>query len=127
MSIHTKIAELRFAVIGELLKSPPDEGEIGNEIEKLSSRFWICPRTEQKVKFSFPTIERWYYQAKGSENPFEALRLKKRSDDGQISVFSEEMLKFLEQQYVDHPKWTVKLHHRNFVAWGGPKFTNLPC
>ena len=124
MSIHTKIAELRFAVIGELLKSPPNDGEIRQEIKKLSSKFWMNPRSDQKVKFSFATIERWYYRAKKSENPFEALRLKKRRDDGKISIFSEKMITFLKQQYVDHSRWTIKLHHKNFLAWA--KSESLP-
>lgn len=125
MSIHQKTAELRFAVIGELLNSPVAKGELCLKLKVLSEKFWKDPRTGTPKKYGYATVERWYYKAKRSPNPYDALMLKKRSDDGQIQIFDEKTKKFFEDQYQRHPRWTVKLHHDNLVAWRPSE--KVPC
>ncbi|MBK7845829.1 MAG: hypothetical protein IPJ71_19510 [Bdellovibrionales bacterium] len=77
MSIHQKTAELRFAVIGELLNSPVAKGELCLKLKVLSEKLWKDPRTGTPKKYGYATVERWYYKAKRSPNPYDALMLKK--------------------------------------------------
>ena len=126
MSIHQKTAELRFAVIGELLRSPLSKGELRSRIKSLSEKTWLDPRTQQATKYGYATIERWYYRARKSDSPFQELMLKKRTDDGQAKIFDESMIKFFEEQYQQHPGWSVKLHYENFEAWLGAS-KSMPC
>jgi transposase InsO family protein len=127
MSIHKKTAEVRLSVIGDLLNSPLEKGELQARIKILSVKIWKDPRTGRPRKYGYATIERWYYKAKKHKNPYDALMLKKRSDDGSIGIFDLEMIQYLEQQYVSHPRWTVKLHYDNFKIWGKKKYEEVPC
>ena len=60
-------ARFRFAVVGPLLASPPEPGELGREIERLARRTWKHPVDEHPVRFGASTLERWYYQARRAE------------------------------------------------------------
>ena len=55
--------EFRFSVIGQLLASPPLDGNLEESIVKLSEKSWTHPITGSSRKFSFSSIERWYYTA----------------------------------------------------------------
>jgi len=66
-------AELRFAVVGPLLASPPAEGRLQEALIELASKPWRHPVTGKVKRISFRTIERWYYQARGvgeRDSPF---------------------------------------------------------
>ena len=76
---HVIWAHFRFAIVGPLLMSPPVKGELKKQLKKLSEQSWCHPITGQVAFFKFSTIERWYYQAKNSENPINNLRSKLRS------------------------------------------------
>lgn len=127
LSSHHQKSAHRLSVIGELLSTHLKSGELRSCIQKLSNKVWKNPKTGVPVKYSFSTIERWYYRAKKEENPYEALKLKQRSDAGRICVFTSEMLEFFERQYVEYPKWTVKLHHDNFLVWAKRQGLKPPC
>ena len=88
----SKWAELRFAVIGELLVRPPGHGELQKALKELTAKTWLTPIDEWK-SFSLSTIERWYYKAKQAQQPFESLRRKVRSDAGCERVMSDALLK----------------------------------
>ena len=64
--VHERWAHLRFSVIGRLLAAPPAVGELRAEIEKLATQEWRHPITGAPIRFSFSTIERWFYQASGN-------------------------------------------------------------
>ncbi len=53
-------ARLRFQIIGTLLASPPEEGELASAIAQLAARAWRHPGTGDTARFSFKTIERWF-------------------------------------------------------------------
>jgi len=64
--LHDRWAELRFAIVGPLLASPPARGEPAVALAALSSIAWKHPATGEPVRFGAPTIERWYDQARNA-------------------------------------------------------------
>jgi len=109
-------ARLRFSVIGGLLSSPPARGALGPELRRLSQKLWKHPVTGQWVVFGASTIERWYYQARDVVDPVGALSRKVRSDAGKNRVMGPELLRALEQQYLNHKGWSRLLHADNLRA-----------
>ena len=106
-------AELRFSVVGGLLSSPPEPGKLQEALRALTQKEWIHPRTGEPVRFGFSTIEAWYYQAKKSDNPIEALRTPERRDAGEGRALGPELTAALKRQYALHPGWSYDLHHEN--------------
>jgi putative transposase len=119
-----KRAEFRFAVIADLLVSPPCEGGLRQTIDLISRKPWKDPATGQPLQLSRRTIERWYYLARRTENPVEALFPKVRM--GESKVISPEMLAELERSYKEFPKWTTQLHYDNFAIWVAQNKLALP-
>lgn len=113
---HGLWARLRFAIIGRLLSSPPNHGELKSELEALAAREWQHPITKEPHRFSFATIERWYYAARKKSDPMRGLRSKVRKDAGSRPSFCEETRKLLHEQYEAHPSWTYQLHADNLAA-----------
>ncbi len=109
--------QFRFAVVGPLLASPPEGGELQSTLRLLSEKDWQHPvDSERTVRFSLPTLERWYYKAKKANNPVSALRPAQRSDAGSSRALSAEVIATLEQQYKQYPFWSVQLHYDNLKA-----------
>lgn len=116
-SVHQMWAQLRFSVVGHLLASPPQRGELRAEIEKLSGRDWRHPSTGEPARFGVSTIERWYYQArKEQHDPVGVLRRKVRKDAGQQASMGEALRRALLAQYAAHKGWSMQLHFDNLVA-----------
>ena len=110
-------AEFRHSVIGQLLSNPPEKGVLGGEIEILCQQLWQHPITNQPRKFSFSTIERWYYRALRTKlSPVEELQNKVRSDEGLSRVISEVICTYLKNQYEQHNNWSYQLHSDNLQA-----------
>jgi transposase InsO family protein len=109
-------ARFRLAVIGNLISSPPARGDLQNELEKLSQKLWRHPITKEMVTFGQSTLEKWYYEARDSENPIDVLRRKLRSVAGLNRVMSPQLLAKLEAYYREHPGWTYQLHADNIKA-----------
>ena len=110
-------ARFRFSVIGGLLSSPPEGGELQEALRELAGRAYQHPfRPGERIVLGFSTIERWYYQAKGATDPIAALGRKPRADTGRVWALSPELLSLLEAQYQAHPSWTVQLHYDNLAA-----------
>ena len=110
-------AQLRFSIIGGLLASPPEHGELRQRIEELATKTYRHPtKTNERVTFGASTIERWYYQAAGAQDPINALERKIRSDLGKTTVMSARLLAALGRQYKEHPGWSYQLHADNLVA-----------
>jgi putative transposase len=115
--VHERWAHLRFSVIGQLLAAPPPKGELRAEIEALAGRQWRHPITGDPVRFSFSTIERWYYRAlKERTDPVGKLRRKRRADAGRQPAMSDAVRQAVLAQYAAHKGWSAKLHHDNLVA-----------
>jgi transposase InsO family protein len=109
-------ARLRFAIIGPLLAAPPKAGALRQALEALASKSWTHPVNGTAVRFSFTTVERWYYVARQASDPVTALRRRAREDAGQFRRLSTALIGALDAQYRGHPGWTVQLHYDNLAA-----------
>jgi len=109
-------ALFRFSVVGGLLARPPEKGKLQQEIMLLAERLWRHPITNEPVKFSFSTIERWYYRAIATTDPIRAMARKQRRDTGKTTVLSSAQLMELIQQYKNFPHWSYQLHLDNLAA-----------
>jgi len=115
-SSHDLWARLRFSVVGPLLASPPVRGALLEELERLSMKIWQHPTTGEPVQFAVSTIERWYYAARGGEDPVAVLRRKPRRDRGRRWAVGVKLADALRRQHRDHPSWSYQLHLDNLVA-----------
>jgi len=110
-------AHLRFGVVGGLLASPPPQGELRAELEKLAAKTWRHPIREEPAQFGYSTIERWYYRARNEQLDRVGVLLRKvRSDSGTHPTMGEALRRALLQQYADHRSWSYQLHHDNLKA-----------
>ena len=110
-------ARLRFAVVGPLLAAPPPHGGLRVEVERLARQEWRHPVTGAPTRFSFVTIERWYYQARrADQDPVGALRRRVRSDAGRSRTLFAPLIEALQAQYRQHPDWSAQLHYDNLNA-----------
>jgi putative transposase len=115
--VHERWAQLRFSVIGRLLAAPPAAGELRAEIEKLVAQEWRHPITGAPIRFSFSSVERWYYQSLRQRNdPVGALRRKVRSNAGLQIAMSDAVRQALHAQYAAHKSWSIQLHRDNLLA-----------
>ena len=109
-------ARLRFAIIGPLLAAPPAPGELRSALQALAERCWQHPQSGAPVRFSYATLERWYYAARRAPDPVAVLRRRRRQDAGRTRRLSAPLIQALEQQYQAHPSWSVQLHYDNLAA-----------
>lgn len=110
---QAKWARFRFSIIGPLLSSPPQPGELRKTLAVLARKQWRHPITGMPVTFGISTLERWFYQAKKSRDPVNVLRSKRRSDAAQSRQMSAALKQMTKQQYRDHPGWSYQLHTDN--------------
>ena len=114
---HQRWARLRFSVVGPLLASPPQRGELQTRLRELAAQKWRHPTTSQWVQFGLSTIERWYYTARQEkQDPVKALQRKLRSDLGRHPSLSLAFREALTLQYRQHPNWSYQLHADNLAA-----------
>ncbi|MCP4147172.1 MAG: transposase family protein [bacterium] len=109
-------AQFRFSVIGGLLARPPAKGKLQNLIASLAKKLYLHPTKGTWVSFGFSTIERWYYQALGADDPIKALERQVRSDLGRTTAMSPQLIKALSRQYKSYPDWSYQLHRDNLAA-----------
>lgn len=116
-STHVAWAHFRFSVVGPLLSSPPPRGELKSAIESLAARTWRHPTSGEWTRFSFATIERWFYRAKSAPaDPVGVLRRAVRKDLGQSVALGAALRAKLVAQYKAHRRWSYKLHADNLEA-----------
>lgn len=115
--VRARWARLRFSIIGSLLASPPEQGQLQERIAELAARHWEHPTTGEAIQFSFSTLERWLYLARREQDdPFGILARKTRKDAGSHPSILEALREVIAEQYKDHPTWSYQLHHKNLVA-----------
>ena len=121
-------ARLRFSIVGPLLHSPPEDRELAARLSELASQAWKHPTAGDVVRFSFKTIERWYYLAKSDDDPMRSLERKVPKHAGTHPAISPALGEAIERQYRDHPRWSYQLHHDNLVvlAREDPRLGRLP-
>jgi transposase InsO family protein len=109
-------ARLRFSIIGPLLMSPPEGGALKERIEELAARAWRHPGTGEATRFSFKTIERWFYAARAAADPIAVLARKVPSHAGTHPSVSAALGEAIARQHREHPRWSYQLHYDNLVA-----------
>lgn len=109
-------AQWRFAIIGPLLAAPPPAGQLRGELQALADKTWTHPIRGTALQVSVATIERWFYRARGVNNPVAVLRRCPREDRGRFRRLSAAVIQVLQAQYARHPGWTVQLHYDNLQA-----------
>jgi len=109
-------ARLRHAVIASLFASPPERGELRARIAELAARSWKHPTTGELERFSFKTLERWYYLAKGATDPISALARKVPGHAGTHPAITPELAEAIRAQYSAHSRWSYQLHRDNLCA-----------
>lgn len=121
-------ARLRFSIIGSLLASPAEQGDLATRIAELAANPWRHPGTLEVMHFSAKSIERWYYTAKGAEQPIAALERKVPKHAGTQPSVSEAVAAAARQLRVDHPTWNAQLLYDNLVALRrrSPELGELP-
>lgn len=113
---HERWAHLRFGVVGPLLASPPERGQLRAALEELAERTWQHPITGQPVRFGVSTIERWYYRALNGRDPVVALRRKERSDRGRQQAVGTRLGELIRAEHARHPSWSYRLHYDNLAV-----------
>jgi hypothetical protein len=116
MTSPQRWARFRFAVIGTLLSAPPPAGERQAALQQLADREWQHPLSGQPLRLGLSTIERWYYRARETDDPFAALRQQTRSDAGSERCFGILLKQALRDQFERHKGWSIQLHVDNLRA-----------
>jgi hypothetical protein len=115
---RVKWARLRFQIIGPLLASPPESGELGARLDELASKTYVHPITGGRVRFGRSTIERWLYAARNeSKDPIRALERKVHARAGTHASIGAVLRAAIVEQHRAHPRWSYQLHRDNLVAW----------
>jgi len=125
---HITWARLRFSIIGPLLASPPEQGELLCCIKELAVKCWRHPVTGEPVRFGASTIERWYYRAKRDADPIRALARKAHAHAGTHPGVRPRIAAAIEVLYAQHPCWSYQLHYDNLrvLAKEDPTLGRLP-
>ncbi len=69
-----------------------------------------------EVRFSFKTIERWWYIARGAVDPLGALARKVPSHAGTHPSLHPLLIEAIAKQHHDHPRWSFQLHYDNLLT-----------
>ena len=109
-------ARFRFSIISQLFASPPAAGDLQSAILELAQRQWRHPSTNEVVRISAKTIERWFYMVRHEDNPIVALERKVPSHVGshrKVSKAADEAIRALRRA---HPRWSYQLIYDNLLA-----------
>ena len=110
-------AACRFSVIGSLLATELERGELGERIAELADKTWKHPITAEPLRLGRSTIERWFYRArKEDRDPVSALERPVQASAGRSKVVSESLSSALRQQHGEHPSWSYQLHYDTLKA-----------
>ena len=111
-------ARLRFQIIGSLLASPPEAGDLGKKLDELATQTYVHPATGARVHFARSTIERWLYCARNApKDPIRALERKVHGRAGSNPTIGTVLREAIRSQHQAHPRWSYQLHHDNLVSW----------
>jgi len=112
-----RIGQFRLKIIGGLLASPPDKGNLKIELYQLAQKPWLHPISGSTVHYSKATLERWYYKVKNEQkNLLKLLSTSKRCDHGTFKSLNQAVGDALTQQYHEHESWSVQLHYDNLLV-----------
>lgn len=109
-------ARLRFLIIGPLIGSPSEKGDLSARIAELAAQSWKHPTTGDTVRFSEKTIERWFYQARGEQDPIRALERKVHKHAGTHPAVSDAVAAEIKRLRQEHPRWSYQLVRDNVAV-----------
>jgi putative transposase len=112
----TRWARFRFAIIGPLLAAPPARGDLQRSLEALAQKTYAHPITGEPHTVSVQTIERWYYEARATDDPTASLRRKVRNDSGRFPSIKQPLIDAIASLYKKHPTWSYQLIVDNLRA-----------
>ena len=117
-SARVRWARLRFQIVGPLLAAPADAraSSRARDIAELAARAWRHPTNGESIRFSFKTIERWWYVARAAKDPFAALARRVHGHAGTHPSVNDGLAHAIADQHRDHPRWSFQLHHDNLLA-----------
>jgi transposase InsO family protein len=116
--MRVRWARLRFQILGPLLASPPQSGELAAKLDELAAQTYVLPSTGERVRFARSTIERWLYIARNHpDDPIGALERKLHGRAGTHPSIGPALGEAIRAQHQAHPRWSCQLHHDNLVAW----------
>jgi hypothetical protein len=111
-------ARLRFLIIGPLLASPVESGDLAARLDELSGLTYTHPSTGHRVRFARSTIERWYYAAKNEpRDPLRALERKVHARAGSHPSIGLRLAAAIRAQHLAHPRWSCQLHLDNLSRY----------
>lgn len=127
-TIQARWARFRFSIIGPLLSSPPESGELHAALLELSKKQWRHPISGLPTHLGLSTIERWLYRARHEADPVNALRTKRRTDAGATRGLSAALKVVIQSQYRAHPGWSYQLHNDNLAVrvQAAPELAPMP-
>lgn len=109
-SDHLRIGAFRYGIVSHLLQSPVPVGGLKPALRELSEKQWDHPITGQKVRYSWATIERWYYRArKKGTVPFTELGRKPRDERGKQKSIHPALEIAIVELYAQRSNWSVSL------------------
>ncbi|HEX5659772.1 MAG TPA: DDE-type integrase/transposase/recombinase [Polyangiales bacterium] len=109
-------ARLRFQIIGPLLASPPQDGELKARLEELASKTYQHPTRGETLRFGVSTIERWFYHAKDANDPIVALERKVPKHAGLHPGIGVALGAAITRLHREHPTWSYQLHYDNLLT-----------
>ena len=109
-------ARLRFSIIGPLLASPPERGELAGRIIKLAETPWRHPTTGEVLRYSAKTIERMYYAARDKPTPCARSGARWRSTRARTRASRTRSRRRSTSSIAEHRGWSYQLHYDNLVA-----------
>lgn len=117
ISARVRWGRLRFSIIGPLLASPAETGELAARLDELASKTYVHPTTGGHARFARSTLERWYYAAKNEpRDPLRALERKVHGRAGSHPSIGPTLALAIRAQHLAHPRWSYQLHVDNLRA-----------
>jgi transposase len=119
-------AEFRLAVVGHLAFRELEPGQLEAELRALSTKEWKHPISGRQVKFSYSTMQRWYYIILNNPDARIPALSKRRRDVGLFRNLSKRVCRFLASQANGQSSQSYAKHHRNLIRymkqyeWGPP-------
>jgi hypothetical protein len=121
-------ARFRFGIVASLLSSPPESGQLATRIGELAARPWRHPTTDEALRFSAKSIERWFYLVRDAADPIVVLERKVPRHAGTHPSISDAVAEVVRTLRRQHPRWSYQLVHDNLCAIGRvrPELGTLP-
>ena len=111
------MGQFRLKIIGSLLASPPEKGDLNHQLLQLARKPWLHPLTGETVYYAASTMERWYYKSKKEKiSLLKTLRNRQRNDKGNCKALNQAVCDALSKQYSEHDSWSVQLHYDNLLV-----------